>query len=76
MRPPPQPHINPQAQIQAKMQATLDAQIAKEKAALRVKAQAQQKSMHITHPEPDAAEEEEVELPDIASECVDFENDL
>jgi hypothetical protein len=53
------------------MQATLDAQIAKEKAALRVKAQAQQKTMRIVQPEPEAAEEEEeAELPDIASECV------
>jgi len=52
------------------MQATLDAQIAKEKAA-QVKAQTRQKLRNV-EPEPEPAEEEEeIELPDIASEYVD-----
>lgn len=63
LRPTAQPHNNPQAQIQAKMQATLDAQIAKEKAALKA-----QKVAPKAEPEP---EEDEFELPDIASESVE-----
>jgi len=53
------------------MQATLNAQIAKEKAALMVKTQTRQKLRNV-EPEPEPAEEEEeIELPDIASEYVD-----
>ena len=72
MRPPPQAYVNLHAQIQAKTQATLHAQIAKEKAALLVKAQIQQKVKHGVEAELETAEEEEIELPEIASECVDW----
>jgi hypothetical protein len=74
MRPPPQSYVNPQAQLQAKMQATLDAQIAKEKAALTAKAKLRQKIVRNVEPEPEFIEEEEIELPDIASEYVDQHN--
>ena len=71
MRPPPQPYVNPQAQIQAKMQATLDAQIAKEKAAPMVRAQTQQKLHNVEH-EPEPAEEKRRSSPLIvANEYVD-----
>jgi hypothetical protein len=53
------------------MQATLDAQIAKEKAALTAKAKVRQKIVRNVEPEPEFIEEEEIELPDIASEYVD-----
>lgn len=55
----------PQAQIQAKMQASLEAQIAKEKKAQQLKMQ--QDASRKVEPEP---EEDEFELPDIASEYV------